>query len=146
MTTIYIAAPMSEIERAERMHRAAYALGYEETFDWTVQVRADGRPDSAIPTDELRPHLRRDLDAVRVAEVHWMLLPSATRTTEGAWVELGYQLAVLDLAAEDVGERPGIIIASRGEGGRVSPWARCFADLIFDDDAAALAWLRERGA
>lgn len=143
--TIYVAAAITELERAERAIAAARALGYEPTFDWPANVRRVGKPDHALTTAELRPHLRRNLDAARAAAMHWMLTPGAGASTVGGWVELGYQLAVHDLAEEDDGERPGIVIASRPSlTAPLYPWANVFADHLFDDDAAALAWLAER--
>lgn len=143
---IYIAGAMAEIERAEHAIIAARALGYEATFDWPANVRAVGRPDHALTVAELRPHLRRNLEAVRSAAVHWMLTPSAGVTTVGGWVELGYQLAVTDLAYEDTGSRPTLIIASRASiTSPLYPWASVFADHLFDNDVEALAFLARRG-
>jgi hypothetical protein len=88
---IYVAGPSAILESIEGFNAALRAAGWNITFDWTAKVREAG---NASPDD---PSIRRaaalaDLDGVRRAEVLWLVQPSETSTSTGAWVELGAAL------------------------------------------------------
>jgi hypothetical protein len=94
MTSVYVAASGHEIERAERVVAQLRARGCTITHDWTAGMRrelAAGRRDRDLPDDEAHAYARRDIDAVRDADVFLFLVPETP--SKGAWIELGIALS-----------------------------------------------------
>ncbi len=90
---IYVAGASKEIDLIEQLIARLKAGGHEITHDWTVDVRREG---GGSPDD---PGVRRscalkDLGAVRDCDLFWLVKPAETSTSTGAWVELGYALAL----------------------------------------------------
>lgn len=95
---VYIAGPSSDLDRVDRaIALLAHVEGVELTYDWTKAVRAErerGVTDDALSFEDARRYATLDLRAIRQADLLWLLLPPPGSTSVGAWVELGYALAM----------------------------------------------------
>lgn len=81
-THFYLAAPSSDLPRAERlMQRISDATGAKVTFDWVAHIRSGAEPNAEAAW--------RDLRAVREADFI-VVLDGPSR---GASVELGHAMA-----------------------------------------------------
>lgn len=82
--------------------------------DWTASVRAHqdrGIAESALPSDVRALHAARDLEALAAADI-FVLLAEVRLPTRGAWVELGFALALrAERARRGESLRPYIIVA-----------------------------------
>ena len=130
--SVYVAAASSEIARAKAFMTALRALGITVTSTWTDVIEQVGaaNPMAAAPADRA-VWAQDDLDQVAKAQVLCLLLPPAGVTTIGAWVELGFALALGGTPARPVlvvGEERSIFTA--------------LANHRLPDDAAALDALK----
>ncbi len=128
---IYIAGASAEPERVQRAMDASRKLGLEVTLDWLAAIRAAG---AATPSDA---NVRRacalaDLQAIDRADVVWLLAPENAST--GAWVELGYAIA---LRSDRSLLRPLRAVIVSGPGAAKCIFAE-LADALFASDEAAL--------
>lgn len=93
---VYVAGASDELERAQRAIDFIRSIGWTITHDWVADVRRvrveGGRADADLTSDEMRELAAADLAAVQGAELVWLLVPNTPST--GAWVELGYALAL----------------------------------------------------
>ena len=67
----------------------------ELTQDWLAAMETEPAPDYELPPAVQRPYARDDLDGIRRANVLWLLAPTAGHATRGAWVELGFAIALV---------------------------------------------------
>lgn len=128
MTSIYVAGASAEVELVAGYIACLEAVGLHVTHDWTRAVResaAAGRTDRDLLESDRVTHASVDLDAVRRAELFWLVLPSSTSC--GCWVELGAALTHRKLTLVSGDWRPSIFTA--------------LADRRFDRHEEALAWL-----
>lgn len=109
MKDIYVAGPSSQIDQIEGFMAILQEAGWSITFDWTVPVREVG---NASPDDVTirRDAALADLSGVSRARVLWLVQPDASSSSTGAWVELGYALALRGCETPNSGHRT--IIAS----------------------------------
>jgi len=62
------------------------------TLDWVAMVEAAGSANEGLTDDQRCYYAHADLHAVGLADVLWLLAPSPSAPSTGAWVELGYAL------------------------------------------------------
>lgn len=89
MTRVYVAGASSELERAERAMSLVRAMpGKKLVHDWVSIIRHHG---ASIPPDwtseQKRAEAQRCLEAVRTANLVWLLVPDVP--SQGCWVEWG---------------------------------------------------------
>ncbi len=123
---VYVAGSSREIVRVRRVHTWLREHGHTVTHDWTREVEAaiaSGVSEEAMGDIDALTHVWRDLDAVRAADVLWLLSPQ--EPTRGAWVELGFATGI------------GKPIVVTGPGCRQSIFTRL--GVIYHEDAAGLA-------
>jgi hypothetical protein len=94
MNRIYRAGASSDIVRAESDIAKLKKAGWTITFDWTVEVRKAGGNASPDDLKVRREAAIADLNGVAIANVLWLAQPDGSSTSTGAWVELGYALAM----------------------------------------------------
>lgn len=136
---IYVAGSSVELERAERVMDALRLECFEITHDWTKDVRANtaaARTDADLTDHEAKAFASTDLRAIERA--HLLLFLAPTTPTRGAWVELGYALA---LAGAPEGDLSSVYVS--GPAARSSIFTRV-ADDVFASDDAAIAIIVER--
>jgi hypothetical protein len=126
---IYVAGASAQIELIECFLAKLIEAGWTITVDWCAEVRAAGNV--ASPDD---PAVRRaaallDLEGVAASDVTWLVQPSETSTSTGAWVELGSAITRRNLLREL--SRKGIAVPSTGPEVVVSGTSRkcIFSDL-----------------
>lgn len=90
---IYVAGASKEIDLIERLIAKLKEAGHEITHDWTVDVRREGGG-SPNDSDVRRTCALKDLEAVEACQIFWLVKPAETSTSTGAWVELGWALAL----------------------------------------------------
>lgn len=88
-TRVYVAGASSELGRAERAMDMIRAMpGKTLAMDWTVDIREHG---ASVPVgwspDQKRKQAWICLEAVRTANVVWLLVPGAP--SQGCWAEWG---------------------------------------------------------
>jgi nucleoside 2-deoxyribosyltransferase len=130
---IYLAGASANIAVCEYWMAQLRTRGHTITLDWTVPIRenaAAGRTDAALSVVEKRHYARADLDAIKSADMVWVLAPAGPST--GAWVEMGYALALRPTSLA-----PWLVVSG--------PHDRCiFASLAsqtFSDHAQAFDWI-----
>lgn len=129
MSKVYLAASSLEIARVRRCQRALANAGHVLALDWLTPIldnAAVGKLDASLPDDEAALHAWTDLEAVRTADVLWLLAPE--QQTRGAWVELGFAIAM------------GKLTIVSGPAMRCSIFARCATHMV-DRDESVLALL-----
>lgn len=91
---IYIAGSSKETEACAKMMRAVEAQGHMITHDWTEAVMANGGEGNPVglSNEAAAEYATLDLQAVAQAGVIWLMCPD--KPTCGAWVQLGYALAI----------------------------------------------------
>lgn len=124
---IYIAGASKEPERVRHAMQRAADLGYEITYDWLTAVEVEGAANEGLADVKRKHYARADLDAIRAANVVWLLAPEGGST--GAWVELGFALALGRIVFVSGRSRQRCIFTS-------------LALFEFDDDAEAIMALR----
>lgn len=128
---IYIAGASAEPERVQRAMDAARQLGYEVTLDWLAVIKAVGAANDGLSVGERQKYALADLGAIYRADVFWLLAPENAST--GAWVELGYAIAVEARLENVVVSGPGA--------------AKCIfvelADVVAPTDELALQHLKQ---
>jgi len=129
---LYIAGAAVEWKRVRAMMRAAEALGYHLTLDWTLSIEEhekSGVTDRQLDAYAAKRYADEDVNAVQASDVVWLMIPPDDKG-RGAWVELGLALA---------SPRCQIIVS-----GDVN--ASIFLHLVdkrFETHEEALAWLEE---
>lgn len=88
---VYVAGASAERERVRRAMDAVRAEGWHLTLDWLAVIDAAGAANEGLDDRTRFLAAHEDLQAIRHADVVWLLAPEAQST--GAWVELGYALA-----------------------------------------------------
>lgn len=111
---VYIAGGSSERLTVVRpLIELARVLGVDVVHDWTADPGWDlGR----MPTsEEFRESALRDLDAIRRADVVWLVVPA--QKSEGAAAEIGYALALKKrlIVSGEVGARNIFALLARPE-------------------------------
>lgn len=123
---IYIAGASKEPERVRAAMAAARFGGFDITLDWLAAIQNAGAANEGLDDAERRRYAFEDCAAVRAADVVWLLAPENAST--GAWVELGFAIAL--------GKR--IVVSGPAR-------TRCIfaalADHETDLDERALAWI-----
>jgi len=133
---LYIATASNPLEEAERRIADARAAGFEITHDWTKDVRSAGN--ASLDDPRIRTSAAKaDLRGVETADVVWLIQPENAST--GAWVELGYALALKEAEnSKHAAKRPRIVVSGAS--------TRCiFADLAddrFTDHDDAFVFIR----
>jgi nucleoside 2-deoxyribosyltransferase-like protein len=146
MIKVYIAGAWAELhDRARPMIAACKTAGIVVTQDWTLD--ADKTPEVERDSDHSVPvRIERasgNLAGIRQADYLWLLAPE-TKGSCGAWVELGYALALRsereygDHTTGLFGGHPRVVVS--GAKNRRSVFTE-LADRLFDTDQLALAWL-----
>lgn len=136
---VYVAGSSAELERAQRAIDFIRSIGWEVVHDWVADVRRErlegGRQDSDLSDEERRTFAHKDLTSVGDAELVWLLVPNNPST--GAWVELGYALALTRVLIHIA---PRIIASGPAAAGNL------FCSLLdrFDTDEDAMAELSRR--
>lgn len=92
---VYLAGSAAELERCRHWHSRLIQAGITVVSTWIASVTRVGcsNPRDAAVADRLR-WSETCLIEVRRADVLWLLVPSVTAPTRGAWVELGYASAI----------------------------------------------------
>jgi len=130
--SVYVAAASGELARAKTFMTALRELGITVTSTWTDVIEQVGAANPmGAPQVDRAAWAQDDLDQVAKAQVLCLLLPPAGEATIGAWVELGFALALGGTAARPilvVGEERAIFTA--------------LANHRLPDDAAALNALK----
>lgn len=127
---LYLAGASAEADRVQRaMDLVRSHPGLRLTQDWLEAIRKDGGGNESLHPQLRRLRASEDLDGVRQARIMWLLAPDNQST--GAWVELGYALAL------------GVMVVVSGPAAK-----RCvFASLThveFSTDAEAWAYIVTR--
>ena len=134
MQTIYLSGASSQLALCESYRNDLLEQGWTITRDWMQVIRDKGGADAVLPVRDQRHCACADLEAVREAQVFWLLLPTPPLRTTGAWVELGFALG-LDPRHN---KRPFIMISGA--------WCSIFdqlADERFSTHNEALAFIRD---
>lgn len=140
MIRVYIAgAFVEQEERAKPMMAACKQKGITITHNWTVPNFKPGGSDADLTHIQRRKFALEDLIGVTKADVLWLLAPEAKGSC-GAWVELGFALALRD---ERGLETPSPVIIVSGSMNKRSIFTE-LADRLFDTDAEALKWLEDQ--
>jgi hypothetical protein len=107
------------------------------TLDWLAAIEKAGASNEGLGDGDRRSYAADDLAAVEEADFIWLLAPENAST--GAWVELGYALALRDRI--DGRTRPRVAVSGPA---RMRCIFAALANYESDSDAQALAWLVER--
>lgn len=134
---IYVAGASKEPTRVRDAMGCAREAGFDLTLDWLAAIEKAGAANEGLSDGDRRHYAADDLAAVADADFVWLLAPDNAST--GAWVELGYAIALRDAIGSS--PRPRIVVSGRA---RVRCIFAAFADYESDNDANALAWLTER--
>jgi nucleoside 2-deoxyribosyltransferase len=140
--TIYVAGATGspeEVERCEKMMARLRAAGVEVVSDWPETIkRASGPNPMDIPREQRAMYANTDLNQVSQAQAFWILLPEETPTI-GAWVELGFALALAYVAqfalAQGLLERQRWVLCS---GKERSIFTACADYYATDEEAFAM--------
>jgi nucleoside 2-deoxyribosyltransferase len=136
--SVYVATSSNPIEEAERYMQSVRDAGLSISFDWTVMVREAGSGSPDDPETRKAASLR-DLHGVESADILWLIKPENAST--GAWVELGYALALKLADNRSETKRPRIVVSGASK--------KCiFADLAdesFTEHADALVFISNLG-
>jgi hypothetical protein len=95
MKTIYLSGASAELSLCETYRDQLIAEGWTLTLDWMKKIREVGIADQHLDTFSQRRVAYDDLCAAGKADVFWLILPNLHNTI-GAWVELGWVLALED--------------------------------------------------
>lgn len=141
MIRVYVAGAWVEQRfRAKPMIAACQARAIQITHDWTAAEGAiHGSSDADLTHVQRRQFAEEDLKGIRDADVLWLLAPE-TKGSCGAWVELGYALALRESNPFVVDGHPRIIVS--GLMNKRSIFTE-LADRLFDTDEEALQWLED---
>jgi nucleoside 2-deoxyribosyltransferase len=129
---VYVAGASAEPERVRWAVAAVRAMGAEVAIDWLAAIEEAGAANEGLTDADRVRYAQDDLCAVEDADVMWLLAP--VEPSAGAWVELGYALA---LAANK--RAPDRIVVSGSA--RVRCIFAALADEEHDRDEDALASL-----
>lgn len=89
---LYVAGASADFEACERYANVARELGFEIVCEWWKDVkrtRAAGLADRDLDHETRRDLATKDLCAVQIAHVLWLVCPPPDVHTTGAWCELG---------------------------------------------------------
>jgi nucleoside 2-deoxyribosyltransferase len=92
MTRVYVAGASKEMPRVEAAIAAVRYAGGEITEDWPAAIRAAGAANEGLTQAQRTEAAVADLRGVETADVVWLMVPEAQ--TAGAWVEMGYAIAL----------------------------------------------------
>lgn len=122
---IYVAGATRDVERVRAVQGYCRTAGHTITFDWTAGIEAQTVSEASMFDEHARALAWRCLDGVRDAAVVVFCAPKYL-PTRGAWVELGYAVAL----------KRGIVVL--GEAGRQSIFCRLGHSFVRDDWQVAL--------
>lgn len=128
---LYVAGASADLERCKTLAQAARAAGYEITLEWWVDVehaRAAGYADRDLNHETRREQATKDLCAVQLADVLWLVCPPAGVHTTGAWCELATAIVA------------GVFVVVSGDHRQCLFTAK--AQRFFDTHEEALAFLK----
>lgn len=134
---VYVAGASKEPERVRAAMEAVRAAGFKITLDWLAAIEEAGAANEGLSDEDRRRYAKEDLRSVQRADVVWVLAPESTST--GAWVELGFALAIRD----GCGWNDLAIVVSGAA--RTRCIFAALADAEFDSDEEALAWVLSEG-
>lgn len=93
---VYVAGASREIEIAEKMILGVRTCGHLITLDWPQAIRESARRTGelaangpSIPHTSQVEAAKDCADAVRNADIFWLLVPKRGTETAGCWVEYG---------------------------------------------------------
>jgi nucleoside 2-deoxyribosyltransferase len=89
---VYVAGASKEPERVRWAMDSLRSAGCKVTLDWLAVIEKAGSANEGLSDAQRARAAHDDLVGVQVADVLWVLAPENTST--GAWVELGYALAL----------------------------------------------------
>lgn len=146
MIRVYVAGAWVEQNyRAKPMIAAIKARSIVCTHDWTAAEGAiHGSSDADLTHVQRRQFAEEDLKGIRGADVLWLLAPEAKGSC-GAWVELGYALAMREFyrgfnLPEFRDDSTRVIVS--GPKNKRSIFTE-LTDRLFDTDEEALQWLED---
>lgn len=90
---VYVAGSSKELERCSNWIEQLQQEGIEVTYNWVPAVTRELSGEEVYRDFQLRSFARNDLRGVDEANLVWLLAPT-TSHTRGAWVEMGYALAL----------------------------------------------------
>ena len=124
---VYVAGATKDVERVRTVQNHVRTAGHTITFDWTAGIESQTAPEATMFDEVARALAWRCLDGVRDAAVVVFCAPKyQTLGQRGAWVELGYAVAL----------KRGIVVL--GEAGRQSIFCRLGHSFVRDDWQVAL--------
>lgn len=140
--TIYVAGATGsaeEVARAEKWMARLREAGVTVVSDWPEVIKQPGGPNPMGAAREYRAmRANNDLNQVSQAQAFWILLPEKTATI-GAWVEMGFALALAAVAqfalAQGILERQRWVLCSGTERSIFSALADYYAT---DEEAFAM--------
>lgn len=103
---VYLSGSSREIEVTEHWRDRLKAAGFPIAYDWTKSVRQHPEGDAALSSDQRHAAAHADLTGIHASSVFWLLTPDGPSL--GAWVELGYALA---LRAHGLTRRPIVLVS-----------------------------------
>lgn len=128
---VYVSASSQERQRARCcLDHVRESPELELTHDWLIvmeETEADGAPTPA----HLQNCAQNDLEGVTEADVFWLLLPESPSV--GAWVELGWALAIRSMH-----EQVRIITSGPGNQNLFT----LLSDVHFETDLEALEFIK----
>lgn len=137
ITTVYVAGASAEIKRAAGWIDKLSLEGFRVTYDWTEAVSKFGSYGNTLRDHERRMYARSDLRGIAEASIFWLLVPPPGVPTTGAWVELGFALA---LAGHEFPVKHKRILVSPPVSESMI-FATLPAVIEFEDDAKAFEWI-----
>lgn len=126
--SVYLAGsgdPRESVRVAWAVKQIHECDGLTLAHDWAATIKQYGRNPKDVSIEQRRAWAVGDLEAVRKAEVFWLLLPRTASV--GAWVELGAAYGS-DRRIIVSGDDPGSVFVG-------------LADGHFERDLQALEWL-----
>lgn len=135
---VYVAGASKEPDRVSAAMRWLRNAGHTITLDWLAAIEKAGAANEGLSDEDRRYYAAEDLAAVAEADVIWLLAPENAST--GAWVELGYAIAIRDCDDKSAGA-PLIVVSGPA---RMRCIFASFANYETDTDNLAYLWICER--
>ncbi len=117
---VFVAGASAEAERVRAAMDRVEVEGWTLALDWLAAIEKEGTAND-MPRAKRATYALIDWDAVRGADVLWLLAPH--RPSTGAWVELGLALA------------HGVRVVTSGPASERCIYAACGAEVLEDRDA-----------
>lgn len=92
---IYVASAVEQMTLVEHYVGRLKESGFEMSYEWTPDVRANGfKPDVHLTQTTRRFIAKMDAKGVEDADTVWVLTPTVKHVGCGMWVELGIAIAL----------------------------------------------------